>query len=180
MVIKRDYTREHVCTKVSKGITMHLTFHQCQLKLFHRAYSHTPTHLQKGNYLSFKPHLLRDVKILSKPYLFSSLLRLVQWTFHKQEKKQKWETGLTLSQSREVPFWRNARSQTLWHIYCAVTQNSTGRKQCLTSPFTDSKHKKHVGCISAVRRADKILNLFNVIKGRKYSMTRSTANSGFH
>lgn len=67
------------------------------------------------------------------------------------------DATLSLSQSREVPCRKNARSQTLWHISCAVTQNSTGRKHCLTSPFTDSKHNKHVGCISAVRRADKFL-----------------------
>lgn len=44
-----------------------------------------------------------------------------------------------------------------WHISCTLRQNSTGRNSCLTSPSTDNKHNKHMGCIFVARRADKLL-----------------------
>lgn len=69
----------------------------------------------------------------------------------------------------------------LWHISCAVTQNSTGRNNCLTSPFTDNKHNKHMGCISVVRRAGKFFIYLMLSGGGSILwLRRSPTNSGFH
>lgn len=69
----------------------------------------------------------------------------------------------------------------LWHISCTLTQNSTGRNNCLTFPSTDNKHHEHMGCISLVRRADKLLIYLMLSEtGSILWLKRSPINSGFH
>lgn len=69
----------------------------------------------------------------------------------------------------------------LWHISCTLTQNSTGRNRCLTSPSTDNKHNKHMGCISVEKGADKFL-IYSMLSeaGSILWLRKSPTNSGFH
>lgn len=68
----------------------------------------------------------------------------------------------------------------LWHISCTLTQNSTGRNSCLTSPSTDNKHNKHMAWISVARRAEKFLiHLMLSEAGSALWLRRYPTNSGF-